>query len=93
MQAQTDTPISFGSPAATIPQVKDGKLRALAVGGKTRSRELPDVPTMREAGYAEVECDVWVGVLVPARTPKEIITLPSHEIVEAVALPELRNYG
>jgi tripartite-type tricarboxylate transporter receptor subunit TctC len=90
MQAQTDTPISFGSPAATIPQVKDGKLRALAVGGKTRSRELPDVPTMREAGYAEVECDVWVGVLVPARTPTEIITLPSHEIVQAVALPELR---
>ena len=59
MQAQTGTPISFGSPAATIPQVKDGKLRAPAVGGKTRLRELPDVPTVREAGYAEVECDVW----------------------------------
>ena len=51
------TPISFGSPAATIPQVNDGKLRALAVGGKKRVRELPAIPTMREVGFAEVECD------------------------------------
>jgi tripartite-type tricarboxylate transporter receptor subunit TctC len=46
------TPISFGSPAATIPQVNDGKLRALSVGGKNRVRELPDIPTMREVGFA-----------------------------------------
>jgi len=45
------TPISFGSPAATIPQVIDGKLRALVVGGAKRLRRLPDIPTMREAGY------------------------------------------
>ena len=60
------TPISFGSPAATIPQVKDGKLRALAVGGKKRVRELPEVPTMREVGFAAVECDTSMLVLVPA---------------------------
>src|SRR6516165_4030069 len=66
------TPISFGSPAATIPQVKDAKLRALAVGGKKRVRELPEVPTMREVGFAAVECDTSMLVLVPAGVPREI---------------------
>ena len=85
------TPISFGSPAATIPQVKDGNLRALAVGGSTRVRELPDIPTMREAGYGDVVCDVWVGILVPAGTPTDIVALLHHDMVRAVAVPEVQE--
>jgi tripartite-type tricarboxylate transporter receptor subunit TctC len=83
------TPISFGSPAATIPQVNDGKLRALAVGGKKRVRELPDIPTMREAGYPDVECDAWLVALLPAGAPREIITLLHDEIARAVTLPQV----
>jgi tripartite-type tricarboxylate transporter receptor subunit TctC len=83
------TPISFGSPAATIPQVHDGKLRALAVGGKKRVRELPDIPTMREAGFAEVECDAWIVVLVPTGVPRQIIALLHDDIARIVALPEV----
>jgi tripartite-type tricarboxylate transporter receptor subunit TctC len=83
------TPISFGSPAATIPQVKDGNLRALAVGGKKRVRELPDIPTMREVGYSDVECDAWLVVLLPAGAPRDIIALLHDEIARAVALPEV----
>jgi tripartite-type tricarboxylate transporter receptor subunit TctC len=64
------TPIGFTSPTAAVPQIKDGKLRALAVTGKTRSQTLLDVETMAEAGYADIEGDSWVGVLVPAETPK-----------------------
>ncbi len=83
------TPISFGSPAATIPQVSDGRLRALVVGGAKRLRSLPDVPTMREAGYAQVECDAWVGVLAPAKTPRGHRHVASREIVKVVQIPEI----
>jgi tripartite-type tricarboxylate transporter receptor subunit TctC len=85
------TPLSFGSAAATIPQHREGKLRALAVGGKNRVATLPAVPTFREAGYQEVECDAVVGVLVPAKTTADIIRLLNREITRAVALPELQE--
>ena len=60
--------------------IKDGKLRALAVTGKARSPALPDVPTMAEAGYPEVEGSSWTAVVVPAGTPKEIIA-PLHRMI------------
>src|SRR4051812_22064220 len=85
------TPLSFGSAAATIPQHQDGKLRALAVGGKKRLKGLPTVTTFREAGYPEVECDAVVGVLVPAKTPKDIITLLNREITAVVSPTEVQE--
>ncbi|MSP47300.1 MAG: hypothetical protein EXQ83_16030 [Xanthobacteraceae bacterium] len=85
------TPLSFGSAAATIPQHQDGKLRALAVGGKNRLKGLPSIPTFREAGYPEVVCDAVVGVLAPAKTPKERITMLNREIAAAVAPPDVQE--
>ena len=85
------TPIGFGSPAASIPQIKEGNVRALAITSKTRSQILPDVPTMTEAGYPEIEGDSWVGVLVPAGTPKDIISLLHREIVGIIALPDIKS--
>ncbi len=80
-------PIGFGSPAASIPQIKEGNVRALAITSKKRSQFLPDVPTMTEAGYPQIEGDSWVGVLVPAGTPKDIIELLHREIVTIIAVP------
>jgi tripartite-type tricarboxylate transporter receptor subunit TctC len=74
-----------------VPQVKEGKLRALAVTRKTRSPALPDVPTMAEAGYPDIEGEAWFAVIVPARTPREIITLLHREIVEIIALPDVKE--
>jgi tripartite-type tricarboxylate transporter receptor subunit TctC len=84
------TPIGFSSPAASIPQIKEGNVRALAITSKTRSQILPDVPTMTEAGYSEIEGDSWVGVLAPAGTPKDIISLLHREIVRIIALPDMK---
>ena len=66
-------PIGFASLASAEPYIKDGTLRAIAVTSKTRAQSQPDVPTMAEAGYPNIEGDSWVGVLVPAGTPEEVI--------------------
>ena len=85
------TTIAFASPAAAVPQVTDGKLRALAVASKARLASLPDVRTLAEAGHADVECNVWVGLLVPAGAPREIVTLLHRVTGEIVALPDVRH--
>jgi len=63
--------IADGPP--TIPLVKGGKIRALAVTGSERSPELPDVPSMAEAGYPEVNVGLWSGVFVSVNTPPAIV--------------------
>jgi tripartite-type tricarboxylate transporter receptor subunit TctC len=82
-------PIGFGSPAASIPQIKEGNVRPLAITSKKRSQFLPDVPTMAESGYPQIEGDSWVGVLVPAGTSKDIINLLNREIVSIMAMPDM----
>jgi tripartite-type tricarboxylate transporter receptor subunit TctC len=85
------TPIGFSTLASAGPHIKAGTLRPLAVTAKTRSQIEPNVPTMTEAGYPDIEGDSWVGVLVPAGTPKDIIALLHREIVALMALPETKE--
>jgi len=85
------TPISFGSMAPAVPLVKDGKLRALAVSTKTRSQALPDVPTMAESGYSEIEGESWFIVLVPAGTPGEIIALLYRDIAKIMTQADMKE--
>ena len=70
--------------------VKNGRLRALAQTGNRRSDLMPDVPTMREAGF-NMEADVWQGVLAPARTPRPIISLLAETIIKSVNDPDIRK--
>jgi tripartite-type tricarboxylate transporter receptor subunit TctC len=65
--------LMFASPTSSVPQVKSGKLRALAVTAPKRLSALPEVPTSRESGYPDFEISGWYGVAVPANTPKDIV--------------------
>jgi tripartite-type tricarboxylate transporter receptor subunit TctC len=83
------TPISIVAPVATVPQVKDGRLRALAVFGVARLPTLPNVPTMAEAGYPDIVGQNWFGVLAPAGTPKEVIALLHRQTIEMMKSPDI----
>ncbi len=85
------TPICFAAPAPAVPQVHDGRLNALAVMSTTRLQALPGVPTIGEAGYPGMEGENWFGVLVPSGTPGAIVTLLNREIVNIIALPDVRE--
>jgi tripartite-type tricarboxylate transporter receptor subunit TctC len=85
------TPIAFSAMPPTAPQVKGGKLRALAVTSAKRSPALPDVPTLAESGIKEQESETMQGVLVPAKTPKAIVDQLNAEIVKAMALPDVKE--
>ena len=64
----------FGPVALVLPQIREGKLTALAVNGAKRSAALPDVPTTLEAGVADAEYPFWLGMFLPAKTPRESST-------------------
>ena len=85
------TPISFQAipPAAAL--VKEGKLRALAITATKRVAVLPDVPTLNELGIKGQEAETMQGVLVPAGTPKEIVSLLQREIAAIIATPDIKE--
>jgi tripartite-type tricarboxylate transporter receptor subunit TctC len=85
------TPVAFSALPPAAPQIQQGLLRGLAVTAATRSKALPDVPTMAEAGIAGQEAHTLTGILAPAGTPKAIIELLHQEIVALVALPDVRT--
>ena len=78
-------PIAFTVITPAVPQVKEGKLRALAVTTAMRAQALPDVPTLAEAGLPGQEADFVLGILVPAGTPQPIIALLHREVAGAIA--------
>jgi tripartite-type tricarboxylate transporter receptor subunit TctC len=85
------TPIAFGPPASSASQIKQGGLRALAVAIRTRLAALPDVPTMAESGFPDIECNSRQGIVAPAGTPRDIIALLNREIGSSVELPDVKE--
>jgi tripartite-type tricarboxylate transporter receptor subunit TctC len=81
--------ISDGPPA--IPLVKGGKIRALAVTGSERAALLPDVPSMAEEGYPEVNTKLWSGFFVPAGTPQPIVDKLKADLAKAIADPHVQD--
>lgn len=80
---------SFASITGAVPLVKSERVIALAVSSKNRSRALPDVPTMSEAGLPGFDFSVWYGLLAPAKTPKMVKDKLAKEIARILARPDV----
>ena len=83
--------MTIGSAAPTLPQVKAGKLRALAVTSKARSVVLPDVPSIAESGFPAYEVTQWFGILAPAGVPKTVVERINTAMNQALRQQEVRS--
>ena len=81
----------FSPIAPVIGQIKDGQLLALAVGSPKRAAALPDVPTTTEAGVPGSEFNFWIGMMAPAKTPRDVVNRLHDEVVKALATPEVKE--
>lgn len=77
--------------AASLPHVKSGKLRALGMGDSQRSRSLPDIPTIAEAGVPGYHAVIWNGLFAPRNTPRAIIERLNREVVRILQAPDVRE--
>jgi tripartite-type tricarboxylate transporter receptor subunit TctC len=85
--------MNFGSTSTLLPMIQQGKLRAIAYTGVKRHPDLPDVPTIVEAGFPQIAFnpDAWAGILAPAGTPKDIVDRLNREITAALGSTELHD--
>ena len=83
--------VTFGTPPPFMQHILAGKLRALAVTGKTRLASLPDVPTAAQAGLPKLDATSWFAVFAPAATPKPVVDKLSAEIAKVIATPAFRQ--
>ena len=86
-----ETQFYFGPMAGSVAQVRAGKLRALAVGGSSRSKMMPEVPTAQEAGLAGFEVSGWFGLLAPAGTPRPIVDRLNRAVRDTVGSADVQR--
>jgi tripartite-type tricarboxylate transporter receptor subunit TctC len=83
--------MSFIPPTATLPLIREGKIRALAVTSRERAPFLPDVPTLDESGFPGFDVTGWFGMVAPAGTSAAVIDKLNRETVKIMALPDMRD--
>ncbi len=88
---QGDVQFACVPAVAVLPQVKAGKMHALAVSTAKRSQFLPDVPTMKEAGLSGIESVAWMAIMAPASTANDIVARMNQEINTVLAMPEVKE--
>jgi tripartite-type tricarboxylate transporter receptor subunit TctC len=86
-----DTQLMFDNLASAMSQVKAGKLRALAVTTRERSKLAPDLPTMAEAGVPGFDISTWFGLLAPAGTPPSVIAKWNADVTKVLSAPAMRQ--
>jgi tripartite-type tricarboxylate transporter receptor subunit TctC len=82
-------PLTFDNIITTLPLIRAGKLRALAVSTGERSKVAPDIPTLAESGVPGFDATAWFGLFAPAGTPREIVQKLNHEVQQAVQDPQV----
>jgi len=83
--------MQFGSTPPTLPHLQSGKLRAIAVTGARRLANLPQIPTVAEAGIPGYEVALWMGVFMPAGTPEQFVDLLGRELNAAIGSREITD--
>ncbi len=83
--------LSFDTMPSVIGQIKAGRIKALAVASAKRNAQLPDVPTMAEAGLKGVEMSAWYGIYMPSSTPKAVQERVYTEVAKVIAMPETQT--
>ena len=78
------------SQSLVLPLIQSGKVRALAVNAAARTRSLPEVPTIAQAGYPDILVQSWYGIAAPAKTPAPVVEWLSQQFQRALAMPEVR---
>lgn len=78
------------SQSLVLPLIQSGKVRALAVNAAARTRSLPEVPTIAQAGYPDILVQSWYGIAAPAKTPVPVVEWLSQQFQRALAMPEVR---
>jgi tripartite-type tricarboxylate transporter receptor subunit TctC len=73
-----------------VPHIRNGSVRALGVTGPNRSPALPDVPTFSEQGFGYADIALWYGVMVPSKTPSDMVRRLNEEIAAILATPEVQ---
>jgi len=84
-----DVQVFIDAPPMIAPQAKAGTVKVLAVTGRAREPELPDVQTVAEAGFPDVRGEAWIGLVAPRGTPKEVSARLSHEIAGILNAPDV----
>ena len=83
--------LTFSGAASSIAHIRGGRLKALAVGGRSRLALLPDVPTFAEQGFPDIPSNAWFGLFAPAGTPREVIAKLHGEITKMLKEPEFNQ--
>ena len=83
--------VMFDGIVTSLPQIKGGKLKALGVASKTRSAQLPDVPTLAEQGFPDIDFSNWVGTAVASGVPSAIVDKINAATLKAAAAPKMRD--
>jgi tripartite-type tricarboxylate transporter receptor subunit TctC len=85
------TPVFHNVLPAVAPHIRAGTMRPLAVAATTRTPHFPDVPTIAEAGYPGHEVGFWMGMFVPAGTPKDVVEILNRQVARIMALPDVKE--